>query len=199
MSGGGDGPGEHAAPFLQLALGVEAGDAASEDALARALEPRVLFLLGARLRDREAARELANQVLMATIQALRARRVREKEKLGAYVAATARNMANGHLRQKMAQPRIEPLQPAMALVDAVGEREAAERVRQASEEIARLDPIDQRILRAALGEGRNSKEIAESLDLSHDVVRARKSRALRAIAERLRSVSQKPVPPTLEQ
>lgn len=193
-----DGPGEHAAPLFQLALGVEAGDAASEDALARALEPRVRFLLGARLRDREAARELTNQVLMATIQALRARRVREKEKLGAYVAATARNLANGHLREKLAQPRIEPLEPAMALQDAVAEREAAERIRQAGEEIARLEPVDQRILRAALGEGRNSKEIATALALSHDVVRARKSRALRAIAERLRSVSQKPPPTTHE-
>jgi len=115
---------------------------ASENELARALEPRVLFLLGARLRDREAARELANQVLMATIQALRARRVREKEKLGAYVAATARNLANGHLRQKMAQPKTQQLEPAMALLDAVGELEAADRVRQAAEEIARLDPVE---------------------------------------------------------
>src|SRR5262245_6369912 len=66
-----------------LAARVEDGDAAAEETLVVLFEPRIWTLLLARLRDREAARELLADVLLAVLQALRARKLREGERLAA--------------------------------------------------------------------------------------------------------------------
>ena len=172
----------------ELAERVGRGEAAAEDELARRFRPRVLALLSARTHDREAAGELCTDVLMAVLRALREGRVHEPERLAGFVLGTARNLANNHLRARRLRPVPEPLSddwPDGPAPDAVEARERREALRRA---LARLAPLDRCIVDRVVLEGRRSAEVAAELGLSPEVVRARKSRALKRLSE--------PVPPT---
>src|SRR5262245_51450102 len=102
------------------------GDVTAEDELVYCFHRDVLRLLHGRMRDREAARELADDVLMAVVCALRNGRLHDAEKLRAFVRGTARNVANNYLRARSAHPREEPL-PADTMApespDSVEQRE----------------------------------------------------------------------------
>jgi hypothetical protein len=60
-------PGE----WKDLALRLQAGDAASEDELARLFHPHFLAMAASRLNDRETAREIAQEAIMGVLSALR--------------------------------------------------------------------------------------------------------------------------------
>jgi RNA polymerase sigma factor (sigma-70 family) len=164
-----------------LAGRVTTGEAAAEEEFARLYQPRVLCLMRARVRDAEAARELANDAIMAALKALRAGRVTHCDRLSAFVCGTARNLANNFLRTRSRQPRVQPLEPEMAAADAVAEQEDAERLELVRREIGRLDPTDRSVLEMTLLQGLEPREIATRLGLSAEVVRARKSRAIRKV------------------
>lgn len=167
----------------EVAERVARGEAAAEDELARRFRPRVLSLLAARTRDREAARELCTDVLMAVLRALREGRVHEPERLAGFVLGTARNLAHNHLRARRRRPVAEPLSDELAedaAPDAVEARERREALRDA---LARLAPLDRYIVARVALEGRGSAEVAAELGLSAEVVRARKCRALKRLSE----------------
>jgi RNA polymerase sigma-70 factor, ECF subfamily len=165
------------------------GEEEAEEELVRIFRPRVLTMLRARLRNEEVAREVASDVLMSVLFALRKGRLDDPQKLIAYVHGTARNLANNYLRTRSRQPIETELSPEVAVVDPVEERERAERIDQVREELRRLDPTDRKILLLTLLEGLKPGEIADRLGLSSDVVRARKSRAVKKIVENVGSPS----------
>ena len=172
-----------------LAARLASGDAAAEEEFVLLYRPRVLCVLRARLRDWEMARELADEALMGALQALRAGRLNEPARLSAFVAGTARNVANNHLRAKMRQPRPEPLEEELPGADPVAAMEEAERLELVRRVIAGLDEIDRAVLDLTLGQGLKPGEIARWLGLSPDVVRARKSRAIRKVIEEVKPAS----------
>jgi RNA polymerase sigma-70 factor (ECF subfamily) len=175
-----------------LADRVAAGEAAAEEEFARYYRPRVLCLLRARLRDGEAARELADDAVMASLQALRAGRVTHADRLSAFVAGTARNIANNYIRTRARQPRSEPLDEEMPGADPVLEIEESERRALVRREIERMDATDRAVLELTLVDGLKPGEIAARLGLSSEVVRARKSRALRRVIESIQARSRTP-------
>lgn len=177
-----------------LAGRVAAGEAAAEEEFARFYRPRVLCVMRARLRDWEAARELANDALMASLQALRAGRVTHGDRLSAFVAGTARNIANNYIRTRARQPRSEPLDDELPGVDPVQEIEESERRAQVRTQIARLDATDRAVLEMTLVDGLKPGEIAARLGLSSEVVRQRKSRAVRKVMESVQPRSRTPGP-----
>ncbi len=67
-----------------------AGDAAAESALYRRLAPRVRLYGLRHLRDPHAAHDLAQQVLLMTLERLRKGEVREPEKLASFVLGISR-------------------------------------------------------------------------------------------------------------
>jgi RNA polymerase sigma-70 factor (ECF subfamily) len=170
-----------------LAERIAAGDPAAEDTLARMLGPRVFMILARRLYDRDAAREASNEVLMSVVSALRAGRVREPARLMAFVHGVAVNVAAGRRRSAARRPRTEPFEnveeqwaaPAVAVHD-----ERIDCVRAALEDES---PTDRQILTLTLVEGLKPGEIAARLRLSPELVRVRKSRAVRRLADRLRA------------
>jgi len=166
---------------------VGGGDGQAEEELVRIFRPRVLTMLRARLRNDDVARELASDVLMSVLFALRERRIQEPNKLIAYVHGTARNLANNYIRTRSRQPLELELSPEVAVVDPAEERERAERIDWVREELKRLDPTDRKILLFTLLESLKPGEIADRLGLSSEVVRARKSRALKKIVESTRA------------
>ena len=168
-----------------LAERVRSGDSSAEEELVQAFGPRLLRLLRLWTRDEEAAREILNDSLFTVVRALREGRVREPEHLAAFLCGTARNLTRTLQRPRARRPIHEELSPEAVVYDPRDEDPAGQRA-LVRDEIARLAPLDQSILELALVGGLTLAQVAQQLGLSHEATRARKSRALRKIAEAVR-------------
>jgi RNA polymerase sigma-70 factor (ECF subfamily) len=173
-------PETHAA----LAARVLAGETAAEDDLVRRFRPGLVAVLRARTRDPEAARELAHDTLLAVIASLREGKLRDAEKLPAFVHGVARNLLAGHFRRRAAEPPTVPLDE----VDVAAPRDEAAEDRAAlvRQVLEALGTDDRQVLELSLGLGLQPAEIATRLGLSPDAVRMRKMRATRRAGEILR-------------
>ena len=167
------------------------GDRAAENELVVLYSGRVLAMAMARVGDREAARELVDDVMMATVTALRRGTVHDTARLGAFIHGTALNLVHGHLRARGRMPRddgsgLEPTTPDLA--------EACEKDSdmQALRTCCALLPAqDHQVLFMSLTEGLKPGEIATRLGLSAEVVRQQKCRALKRLKELMNGASRK--------
>lgn len=175
----------------RLAERVRCGDPVAEEELARFFAQRIFVLAVARTHDPEAARELVNDVLLAVLRALRNGAVREAERLGAFVYGTARNQVNNYMRARGRTPPEDPLPPDLAGASPVEDYESAERIRLVRGALDRLDDKDRQIMLLSLVEGLKPGEIAARLGLTSELVRQRKTRAIKKVTELLRGASQK--------
>jgi len=157
------------------------GDPFAEEQLVVHFERGLISHLTRRLRDREAARELADDVLMAMVRAVREDRLEYPERLAGFVYATARNLANNSLRVLHGRPQAEPLAVDLAAHDPEEGWEDHERLARVREGLDALRYLERQIVLMTL-EGLKPATIAAQLGLSRDVVRARKSRAIRKLA-----------------
>src|SRR5688572_26336514 len=174
-----------------LAARIRSGEPSAEDELVRLFWDRVLFLVRARTRDREAARDVTQDVMWAVVRALRNGHLREAERLTAFVYGTARNLINNHVRTRSRLPREEPIDAALhvaSMPDPVENNERDALVRRALEA---LDSTDRTILLLTLVEGLKPGEIAVRLGLTSEVVRARKSRALKKTIDHVKKLSRR--------
>lgn len=176
---------------LDLAERIRKADPAAEELLVRLYGAPVYAMLLARTGDREAARDLMQEVLMAVVLALRNGHVREASRLAAFVHGTARNLANNYLRSIRQHPNAPPLDARELAATAAISAEDQERRAFVREALGHLGATDRTILLLTLVENLKPGEIAEQLDLNPDVVRARKSRAVKKVAEYLKKASQK--------
>jgi RNA polymerase sigma factor (sigma-70 family) len=153
---------------------------------------RTIFAIAtARTGDREAARDLTQEVLMAVLTAARSGQVRESEKLAAFIQGTARNLINNYFRLRARRPECAIEAAEIQSTNPIEEQEAAERRRLVQGELASYSVLDQQILLFSLVDGHSLVEVAERLHLSHEAVRARKSRLVRKITKKFGSLSQK--------
>ena len=162
---------------------IRQGDTEAETELVRQFTYRIFVMSFVRTRDREAARDLVQEVLMAVIGALRKGQLQDPEKLPAFVHGTARNLINNQLRNETQHPALEPLPDELYQDCIVEQLEDAERVRLVHQALEQLGQEDQTILWMTLVEGRKPGEIAAILGFGSDVVRTRKLRALRKVTE----------------
>jgi RNA polymerase sigma factor (sigma-70 family) len=144
---------------------------------------RIFVMSVVRTRDREAARELVQDVLMAVIGALRKGQLQDTDKLAAFVHGTARNLINNRLRNASQRPPMEPLPDDLAQSSSIVQLEDAERVRLVSQALECLGQTDRKILWMTLVEGQKPGEIAAALGLTSEVVRTRKLRAAKKVTE----------------
>jgi len=156
----------------------------AEGELVRRFHERVFLIAYVRTGDRETARDLAQETMLAVIRNLRDGRLLDSEKLPAYVCGTARNLISNHLRTRRRRPEGGPPPEELPTPDCQLEVEQSERAFLARRAIAKLQPADRLILLLTLVDGMKPGEIADRLGLSPEVVRKRKSRAL----ERARDV-----------
>jgi RNA polymerase sigma-70 factor (ECF subfamily) len=176
-----------------LAERVRAGEPHAEEELVRRFHPRILAALIGQTRDREASRDLAQDVLIVTLRAVRSGKVNEPEKLGLYILGIARILAKNHLRKRFDEQSREDELPA-ELVDRLAgplgqaRMEELERERSVRAALDELPAADREILLLTL-DGRKPREIAERLQLAPDVVRQRKFRAIQKIASSLGTVT----------
>lgn len=162
---------------------IRQGDAEAETEVVRQFTRRIFVMSFVRTRDREAARDLVQDVLMAVIGALRKGQLQEPDKLPAFVHGTARNLINNQLRNEGQHPPLEPLPEDLPQANIVEQLEDGERVRLIHQAIEQLGQADREILQMTLAEGRKPGEIAAILGLSSDVVRTRKLRALKKVTD----------------
>ena len=175
---------------VTLAERIRAGDRSAEDELVNAYRRGVFLIAATRTRDRDAARDLTQEVLISVLRALRDGQLREPTKLAAFIQGTARNLVNNYLRSRARRPECElELEPYSA--DPVEQLESLERQRLVRRELESFSVTDQQILLLSLVDGHSLAEVAQRLNLSHDAVRARKSRAIRKITKRFAHMSQK--------
>jgi len=164
-----------------LARRIHRGDRTAEATLVRHYCDCVFAMAVARTHDRDAARELMDDVLMAVIMALRQGSVRDCDHLGGFVHGTAVNTINSYLRRQRHRLTTVALDPGLPIRDSRDDYASQDRQRMARDAMALLDEQDRRILLLSLAEGLKPGEIAARLNLSPAVVRQRKCRALRAI------------------
>ena len=127
--------------------------------------------------------------MLAVVRALRGGQLREPERLAAFVYGTARNVINNYLRTRSRLPREDPLDAALESGAAArpGRRQRAHGAGAARARF--LDSTDRKILLLTLVEGLKPGEIGARLGLTSEVVRARKSRALKKTIERVKRLS----------
>ncbi len=177
--------------LASLAARVRDGERSAEDTLVDLFYERVRLVVLYRIRDTEAARELAQDVLMAVVTALRHGGIHDGEKLTAFVYGTARNHMNSYFRSSARRPGDDTLvldYPAAPAADPIESAERAALVRQA---LATLEANERKILLLTLVDGMKPGDIARRLGLSDEVVRARKSRAIKKVALLMHKLSRK--------
>jgi RNA polymerase sigma-70 factor (ECF subfamily) len=180
------GPDADAERLLRLVERIATGEPAAEAELAERFSRRLQVMMAVRTRDREAARDLAQEAMIAVLAALRKGQLREPERLAGFVHGTGRNVLNSYFRQRQRQPVSVELTPEAAWFVPEDEVESGERVRALREGLAQLEPHDRAVLSMTLVDGLKPGDIAARLGLSAEVVRARKSRALKRLTEHVR-------------
>lgn len=178
--------------LARVALRIRDGDPAAEDELVRQFGERVRVFAGMRTHDREEARDLGQEVMIHVLTALRNGQLREPERLAAFVYGIARNVVNNHLRTGRGR-RSEPLAPeiAAAVEDPVDGLETGRRQELLRRALAGLNRADRGILLLTLVDGLKPGEIGYRLGLSAEVVRVRKSRALKKVTDRINDLTRK--------
>ena len=165
---------------------IREGDKQAETRLVELFSRPVRVMVRVRAGRRLEEEDLAQEVLIAAISAIRRGQPRDVDRLGAFVAGIARNVINNRLRSARGAP-LEPLGGHEEAVVAdlrqeVALRERAAMVRQA---LGDLSAEDRRILMLTVVNGLRSSQIAEQMGVSDEVVRARKSRALKRLKRKL--------------
>lgn len=134
------------------------------------------------LRDRAAADDLVQQVLLAVLTALREGRVEDQSRLDAYVLGTCRNavmdVRRGEARRRRVAERgtaglPEAYEPEWATAD----RGRLERC------LHRLEPRDRAVVWATFVEDRDAEEIGQAMRLTTGNVRVIRHRALARLLE----------------
>jgi len=172
-----------AGKLRNLAERIRQGETSAETELVCEFTRRIFVMAVVRTHDREAARELVQDVLMAVIGALRKGQLQDTDKLAAFVHGTARNLINNRLRLESQRPPLEPLSDDLTQASLTEQLEDAERLRLVHKALERLGQEDRKILWMTLVEGRKPGEIAAALGLTSEVVRTRKLRARRKVAD----------------
>jgi len=168
-----------------LVARIQRGDADAETRLVELFSPPVRVMARVRTRGSLDAHDVAQEVLMAAITALRRGQLREAERLGAFIAGIARNIINNQLRVHASRP-VEQLRDDAAVADLRDEVARRERTRMLRAALDDLRADDRQILLLTLVDGLKSGEIARRLEMDAEVVRQRKSRAIRKLTERLK-------------
>ena len=168
---------------------IRSGDDAAEEELVRFVSPRVFAMLVARTRDREVARDLLQDVLIAVLRSVREGALRDSERLVPFIHGTARNLVNNYFRDKVRQPKTEELSDIHAEVVNHEALEAESRERLVRQALSMVDETDRQIVLMTMVDGRKPGDIAERLGLSPEVVRQRKSRAIKKISEFIKALS----------
>ncbi len=167
-----------------LVARIRAGDSGAEEQLIHTYRRGVLVITTARTHDPEVARDITQEVMIAVLKALRAGQLRESNKLSAFIQGIARNLVNNYLRTRARRAEDDLEGVELPGPNPTDELERAERQRLLRRELDTLNATDQQILLLAFVDGHSLAEVARRVGMSHEAVRARKSRAVKRLIKR---------------
>lgn len=164
--------------------------------LAERFRERLRLFAARRIYDPAAAEDVAQEALRRTLEALRAGRIADPERLPGFVFETARNICmhhgRGRGREARALARLGPQgTPSEDPLQALITRERREAVRRA---LDTLGPEDRGLLKLMYSEGLDAAEAGRLLQVAPEAVRVRKHRALRRLAGALEAGGNDPGP-----
>jgi RNA polymerase sigma-70 factor (ECF subfamily) len=148
-----------------------------ELALCRQFEGRIRGYGLRHLRDAAAAEDLVQHVLIAVLTAVRAGRVEDMTKLGAYVLGTCRYAVRDFQRGEARQRRIAEEQ-ATVLPEGYEPHWSSVDPGRLEDCLMRLDPRDRAVVLATFAYDRDADEIGRAFDLTANNVRVIRHRAL---------------------
>jgi len=164
---------------LIAASGASAGEA--EGALVRRYAPRVQLYGLKHLGDRAAAEDLAQQVMLRVLEAIRAGRVEDPASLSSFIFGTCRHVSWDMRRADHRQRKIE--RESAALQSDLQPPEHSEHdVARLFQCLTGLPEREAQVLRMSFMEDKAAEEIARRLDLSAGNVRVIRCRALAKLA-----------------
>jgi RNA polymerase sigma factor (sigma-70 family) len=174
--------------LARLTERIRSGEGAADEELATRFHEKAFLMALARTRDREAARDLAQETMLIVLRAVREGRLLDPARLAGYACGTARNLIREHLRSKL--PRTDPVSPEPPPVPDP-EQEAVQSERQflVRRVLRSLRRPDRLVLLMTLVDGLAPAEIADRLGIRSDTVRQRKTRALQRARVLLEEVS----------
>jgi RNA polymerase sigma-70 factor (ECF subfamily) len=157
---------------------------AEESELYRRFAPRVRLYGLKHLRDDAAADDLAQQVLLVTIERLRAGEVRNPDEIGSFILGTSRMLADSAGRKTRRRERLTAQFHVPEVYaepdDAPGDIEAVARC------LNGLGDRDRRVLVLSFYAEKTSPEIAKELGVTGTVVRVARHRALARLRDCVR-------------
>ena len=158
----------------ELVIAVAGGERAAEGALCARFAPRIRLYGLKHLRDEDAARELVQTVLIALLEAARAKRIVEVEHVDRFVLGTCRNSV-ARVRQKASPWASEEALGALSV--------PPERIELGSLFgcLGALDPRGRQVLMMSFVEECTADEVALRLALSAVNVRVLRHRALASV------------------
>lgn len=179
--------------IAMLAERLRLGDVAAEEELVASFYEKVYFMALGRTRDRESARDLAQETILTVLRALREGRLQDPERLAGYVCGTARNLIRDQQRSARPRERCAELQPSVAPSPEQDAERSEEQflVRRAMRELSAPDRL---VLLLTLVDGLSPTEIAERLGLKPEAIRQRKARAIQRAKALLVRVSRVALP-----
>ena len=165
-----------------IARRVAIGEAAAEQELCRRLLPRVRAWGLKHLRDEAAALDLAQEVLLGVLEALRQGRVEQLDRLGPFVLGVCKNTmyAWGRVERRRAA-LVERFGPSFEDVARINETGLDRRRLGGCFDL--LAPRARALLALTFFAERSSDEIAGELGLSCENVRVMRHRALKQLHE----------------
>lgn len=163
---------------LVRAIAAGAADArAAEAELCRRFAPRIRLYGLRHLRDEDRARDLVQAVLLAVLQAARAGRIADPERVDRFMLGTSRNVA----QRMRAGERGNTGDEALAAIPAADEPHQRVDLGALVRCVGALDDRSRQVVMLSFNEERASEEIAARLAISAANVRVLRHRAIAAL------------------
>ena len=169
---------------VSLCARIRDGSSEAETEFFDHFQRRVRAFLGGRTRDRQLAEEVFQEIMIAVLCALREGRLRQTELLTSFVYGIARNQLMETFR-KRSREKLDPLPEGLDVAAPKVDHEEQQRYQMVEREILKLDKDDRKILSMTLVDGLKPGEIAAEMRLTSEIVRQRKSRAIKRLVSKL--------------
>ena len=166
---------------LEFRIG-SGNDPEAEAELCRQMAPRIRRYGLRHLRDRHAAEDLMQQVLIVVLQALRAGRLRESEKLESFVLGTCRmtvldQRRNAHRREKLLEQfGVDMLTPAQSAIPNLDRQ-------QLKDCVQKLKERERAVVTMSFYDEQTAADVARFLGVSEANVRVIRHRAIHLLRD----------------
>ncbi len=166
----------------ELVLRIASGDRDAESEFSRRMGPRIRLYGLRHLRDSACADDLAQQVLITALEALRAGRLREPEKLASFVLGTCRTTVLDLRRNKQRRERLLEQFGADLLAPPPSAEPFLDR-EQLARCVQSLKERERTVVVMTFYDEQTATDLAQFLDISEANVRVIRHRAVRQLRD----------------